>query len=117
MKYVTNPNSCPGSLTVFLLLALANAHHVHIQSLSFTLRISGKDPTCRDSCEGSLNLVDLAGPERPEKSGAGKDKDRLKETKNINKCLSLRDIAALGEKGDGKSDDHIPYRNSKVLRS
>ena len=82
----------------------------------FTLRISGKNTASGDSCDGSLNLVDLAGSERLEKSGAGNDKDRLKETQNINKSLSaLGDvIAALGEKGDGKSDKHIPYRNSKV---
>jgi len=82
----------------------------------FTLRISGKNLASGDSCEGSLNLVDLAGSERLEKSGAGNDKDRLKETQNINRSLSaLGDvIAALGEKGDGKSDKHIPYRNSKV---
>ena len=83
----------------------------------FTLRISGKNVASGDTCEGSLNLVDLAGSERLEKSGAGNDKDRLKETQNINKSLSaLGDvIAALGEKGDGKSDKHIPYRNSKVI--
>ena len=82
----------------------------------FTLRISAKNPATGDTCEGSLNLVDLAGSERLEKSGVGNDKDRLKETQNINKSLSaLGDvIAALGEKGEGKSDKHIPYRNSKV---
>ena len=63
-----------------------------------------------------MNLVDLAGSERLEKSGAASDKDRLKETQSINKSLSaLGDvIAALGEKGEGKGDKHIPYRNSKV---
>lgn len=82
----------------------------------FTLRIFGENAATGETCEGSLNLVDLAGSERLEKSGAGSDKDRLKETQNINKSLSaLGDvIAALGEKGDGKSDKHIPYRNSKV---
>lgn len=68
-----------------------------------------------ERCEGSLNLVDLAGSERLEKSGAGSDKERLKETQSINKSLSaLGDvIAALGEKSE-KGDKHIPYRNSKV---
>jgi kinesin family member C1 len=82
----------------------------------FTLRIVGENAATGESCEGSLNLVDLAGSERLEKSGAGNDKDRLKETQSINKSLSaLGDvIAALGEKGDGKGDKHIPYRNSKV---
>ncbi|KAI0342964.1 kinesin-domain-containing protein [Trametopsis cervina] len=82
----------------------------------FTLRICGENASTGETCEGTLNLVDLAGSERLEKSGAGNDKDRLKETQSINKSLSaLGDvIAALGEKGDGKSDKHIPYRNSKL---
>ena len=82
----------------------------------FTLRIIGENFLTGESCEGSLNLVDLAGSERLEKSGAANDKDRLRETQNINKSLSaLGDvIAALGEKGEGKADKHIPYRNSKV---
>ena len=82
----------------------------------FTLRIRGENMTTGETCEGSLNLVDLAGSERLEKSGAANDKDRLRETQAINKSLSaLGDvIAALGEKGEGKGDKHIPYRNSKV---
>ena len=70
----------------------------------FTLRIMGENVMTGEACEGSLNLVDLAGSERLEKSGAANDKDRLKETQNINKSLSaLGDvIAALGEK-DRKS--------------
>jgi kinesin family protein C1 len=66
-------------------------------------------------------LVDLAGSERLNVSfasgpGAGlPDKERVRETQNINRSLSaLGDvIAALGEKSE-KSDKHIPYRNSKV---
>ncbi|KAH9933486.1 P-loop containing nucleoside triphosphate hydrolase protein [Fomitopsis serialis] len=82
----------------------------------FTLRIRGNNTLTGEACEGSLNLVDLAGSERLEKSGAAGDKDRLRETQNINKSLSaLGDVvAALGEKGEGKNDKHIPYRNSKL---
>ena len=81
----------------------------------FTLRISGTNIQSGETCEGSLNLVDLAGSERLNSSGAGNDKDRLRETQNINRSLSaLGDvIAALGEKGE-KAEKHIPYRNSKV---
>jgi kinesin family member C1 len=81
----------------------------------FTLRIRGTNTHTGQVCEGALNLVDLAGSERLNASGAGKDKERLRETQNINKSLSaLGDvIAALGEKND-KNDKHIPYRNSKV---
>jgi kinesin family protein C1 len=83
----------------------------------FTLRISGVNAHTGESCEGSLNLVDLAGSERLNSSGAGADKDRLKETQSINKSLSaLADvIGALGEKSE-RGDKHIPYRNSKVSR-
>jgi len=83
----------------------------------FTLRIAGFNVHTNTSCEGSLNLVDLAGSERLNSSGAGRDKDRLKETQSINKSLSaLGDvIGALGEKGEkGMVEKHIPYRNSKL---
>ncbi|KAI0299299.1 P-loop containing nucleoside triphosphate hydrolase protein [Russula brevipes] len=81
----------------------------------FTLRIRGTNAHTGEACEGALNLVDLAGSERLNASGAGKDKERLRETQNINRSLSaLGDvIAALGEKSE-KSDKHIPYRNSKL---
>jgi kinesin family protein C1 len=106
----------------------------------FTLRISGVnvgignvgrgDPFSSTStfvggtgerCEGSLNLVDLAGSERLNVSfapGVLADKERVKETQNINKSLSaLGDvIAALGDRGSNADGGgkHIPYRNSKV---
>ena len=75
-----------------------------------------------ERCEGSLNLVDLAGSERLNVSfapGAIADKDRVRETQNINKSLSaLGDvIAALGDRGTAGvagANKHIPYRNSKV---
>jgi kinesin family protein C1 len=72
-----------------------------------------------ERCEGSLNLVDLAGSERLNVSfapGAIADKERVRETQNINKSLSaLGDvIAALGERGEAGANKHIPYRNSKV---
>ncbi|THH17845.1 hypothetical protein EW146_g3050 [Bondarzewia mesenterica] len=81
----------------------------------FTLHIRGTNRLTGESCEGSLNLVDLAGSERLNASGAGSDRERLRETQSINKSLSaLGDvIAALGEKGE-KGDKHIPYRNSKL---
>ncbi|KAG5337516.1 hypothetical protein C0989_009426 [Termitomyces sp. Mn162] len=97
----------------------------------FTLRIKGMS-TGGETCEGCLNLVDLAGSERlnvsfgPGYVGAGGsgggtgqvEKERVKETQNINKSLSaLGDvIAALGEKGaggPGAEGKHVPYRNSK----
>ena len=65
-------------------------------------------------------IQDLAGSERLSSSGAGNDKDRLKETQAINKSLSaLADVvSALGKAGDNNDKTvHIPYRNSKVSPS
>ncbi|KAK2459328.1 hypothetical protein APHAL10511_008653 [Amanita phalloides] len=73
-----------------------------------------------ERCEGCLNLVDLAGSERLNVSfapGVIADKERVRETQNINKSLSaLGDvIAALGERGEAAgANKHIPYRNSKL---
>ena len=70
----------------------------------FAFRISEKSPASGDSCEGSLNFVNLAGSEQLEKSGAGNDKDRLKDTQNIDESSStLGEFnAASSEKRDGK---------------
>ncbi|KAI0032674.1 P-loop containing nucleoside triphosphate hydrolase protein [Vararia minispora EC-137] len=107
------------------LLSLANSRRTVAATLMnerssrshsvFTLRIRGMNAHTGEACEGALNLVDLAGSERLNASGAGADKDRLRETQAINKSLSaLGDvIAALGEKSE-KGDKHIPYRNSKL---
>ena len=60
-------------------------------------------------------IVDLAGSERLASSGAGENKDRLKETININKSLSaLADV--IGALGQGQQGGHVPYRNSTLTR-
>ena len=81
----------------------------------FALKIRGTNAETGESSEGILNLVDLAGSERLASSGAGENKDRLKETININKSLSaLADvISALGA---GQQGGHVPYRNSTLTR-
>lgn len=73
-----------------------------------------------------LHLIDLAGSERLNRTGASGD--RMKEAQHINKSLSaLGDvISALlsnseRDAGDGEKEKgsrgrkaHIPYRNSKL---
>ncbi|OXG62068.1 kinesin family member C1 [Cryptococcus neoformans c8] len=81
----------------------------------FTLKVKGVNPLTDEKCEAMLNLVDLAGSERIEKSGAGENKDRLKEAININKSLSaLADV--IGALGQGQQGGHVPYRNSTLTR-
>jgi kinesin family protein C1 len=66
-------------------------------------------------CKEANGVVDLAGSERLASSGAGENKDRLKETININKSLSaLADV--IGALGQGQQGGHVPYRNSTLTR-
>ncbi|KAJ3025919.1 UNVERIFIED_CONTAM: hypothetical protein HDU68_006504 [Siphonaria sp. JEL0065] len=86
----------------------SNEHSSRSHSV-FTLRLTGHNSLTEESCEGVLNLIDLAGSERL--SSSGSTGDRLKETQAINKSLSsLGDVIyALGNK-----EQHVPYRNSKL---
>lgn len=75
----------------------------------FMLRIYGTNESTEQNVQGVLNLIDLAGSERLDKSGA--TGDRLKETQHINKSLlSLSDVIS----SIAKKEDHIPFRNSKL---
>lgn len=75
----------------------------------FTLRLSGSNKITGHTCQGTLNLIDLAGSERVAQSQA--TGDRLKEAISINKSLSaLRDVMQALREGNRV----VPYRNSKV---
>ncbi|XP_066396625.1 kinesin-like protein KIN-14N isoform X2 [Miscanthus floridulus] len=75
----------------------------------FTLRIFGVNEGTDQQVQGVLNLIDLAGSERLNKSGA--TGDRLKETLAINKSLScLSDVIF----SIAKKEEHVPFRNSKL---
>lgn len=75
------------------------------------LRLSwGRD---KPQCVSTLNLVDLAGSERAAKSGTSGQS--LKEGSFINKSL-LTLGTVISNLSEGKTGQHIPYRNSKLTR-
>lgn len=77
----------------------------------FMLQLNGYNDETGAIVNGALNLCDLAGSERLDRSGAGADAQRLKETQSINKSLScLGDV--FNALATGAS--HVPYRNSKL---
>lgn len=77
----------------------------------FMLHLHGENDEDGTIVDGALNLCDLAGSERLDRSGAANDAQRLKETQSINKSLScLGDVFTALSNGS----THVPYRNSKL---
>ena len=77
----------------------------------FMLHLTGYNTEDGTVISGALNLCDLAGSERLDRSGAGADAKRLKETQAINKSLScLGDVFSSLASGNS----HVPFRNSKL---
>ena len=80
---------------------------------NFTIKIEGKR---EDEEYAKLSLVDLAGSERATETQSN-NKSRLAEGAEINKSLlALKEcIRALdARKTKGNSDQHVPFRNSKL---
>lgn len=89
-----------------------NDHSSRSHSI-FTISLNGHNKITSKTCEGVLNLIDLAGSERLSKSQA--TGDRLKETKSINKSLScLGDVIHSLSSCSNLKTSHIPFRNSKL---
>ena len=77
----------------------------------FMLHLSRMNEESGTTVQGALNLSDLAGSERLDRSGAGSNAQRLKETQSINKSLScLGDVFTSLSNGSS----HVPFRNSKL---
>lgn len=79
--------------------------YIHVYTYVFIVDVS----SASSATPGKLNLIDLAGSERLDKSGS--EGVRMQEAKYINKSLS-----ALGDVIHSlrKKSSHIPYRNSKL---
>jgi kinesin family protein C1 len=74
----------------------------------FMLHLCGTNEESGTVVQGALNLCDLAGSERLDRSGAASDARRLRETQAINKSLScLGDVFTSLANGS----KHIPFRN------
>ena len=78
----------------------------------FTIFLKGFNKLTNETSNGVLNLIDLAGSERLNKSQASGN--RLKETQHINKSLSclgdvIHSLSTIGQK-----PAHIPFRNPKL---
>lgn len=82
--------------------------------LVLTLAVDTVDrETGLPACSGKIQLCDLAGSERPKKSGA--DGDVMKEAIEINKSLSaLGDVIEALTSGAGRRP--APYRNHKLTQ-
>lgn len=63
-----------------------------------------------------MNLIDLAGSEKVDKTGA--TGNRLKEASCINKSLSTLGlvISILADREIGKTSRRVPYRNSALTK-
>jgi kinesin family protein C1 len=75
----------------------------------FTLHLSASNERLNAAINGQLNLCDLAGSERVERSGA--TGQALTEAKNINKSLSA--LAHVFESLSQRAQ-HVPFRDSTL---
>eukprot|EP00741_Cyanophora_paradoxa_P000256 tig00000402_g248.t1 len=83
---------------------------------TITFTIVTNTPLGKSETSSKINLIDLAGSERAESTGA--TGDRLKEGCAINQSLSALGnvISALADASTGKKGVFVPYRNSVLTR-
>jgi len=83
--------------------------HSSRSHLMLTVYVNSLNKISQTRTNAKLNLIDLAGSERIDKSGAVGQ--ALKEAQNINKSLSaLGDVIAARANKNG----HVPFRNSTL---
>jgi len=97
----------------------SRSHAIMSVIIDQTLTTLGEDgKTAKEiTTKGSkFHFVDLAGSERIKKTGA--TGQGLKEGVNINKGLLVLGnvISSLASQGDGKKEQFVPYRDSKLTR-
>merc|ERR1719362_116303 len=81
--------------------------------LFLTISIEVRDNDAQSTVFGKITLGDLAGSERPKKSGAAGEV--MKEAIEINKALTaLCDVIEALTRGKG--DTVVPYKNHKLTK-
>jgi hypothetical protein len=109
-EIVEDPNSAQSLMLKAATLRATNSTRINQVSSRSHLVV-----TLKLSSGGKLHLIDLAGSENVNRSGAMGD--TLREAQNINKSLSaLGDVvhALIDLKKNGANSGHVPYRNSKL---
>jgi kinesin family protein C1 len=77
----------------------------------FMLHLRGYNEETGAEVHGVLNLCDLAGSERLDRTGTASDNQRLKETQAINKSLSCLGMVFSALATNAR---HVNYRDSKL---
>ena len=111
---VTKGNASRATSSTAMNERSSRGHTIFLMEVS-QLKRSSTDADTYTTTEAKLYLVDLAGSEcikQSQVSGAG-----LREAQNINKSLSTLGLC-IEKLTDGKagSEQHVPYRDSKLTR-
>jgi hypothetical protein len=113
MKH-TFPSLSTASVFLYLYIPIPNSFDHKSQKPICNNAISTQSNNLSNQVRrGTLNLCDLAGSERLDRSHANENKERLRETQAINKSLStLGSVFSALSRGDA----HVPFRDSKLTQ-